>query len=75
MKFTLTINSDNDACQDAQDLIHILEGEVQRLRRLAQDGWLAKENAGHILDINGNVVGEWSWGEEGWDNARTPARE
>ena len=61
MKFTLTINSDNDACQDAQDLIRILDSEIDRLRRLAQDGWLAQSNSGHVLDYNGNVIGEWSW--------------
>lgn len=58
MKFTLTIELDNDAFGDPQELARIL-------RKLADSpdlpglGWAAAGDTMRVADINGNTVGGW----------------
>lgn len=51
--FTLTINTDNAAFEDApgEEVARILEATASRLRNLAQSG--------NLRDFNGNAVGSF----------------
>lgn len=49
----MTIETDNDAVQEAWDLAQLLK----RVGRRLQEG----HDEGVLLDVNGNTVGSWSW--------------
>lgn len=55
MKFTFTIESDNDVFSD----LNQAQSEIQRLLMQTSDQLGYGELAGRVYDINGNRVGAW----------------
>ena len=61
--FTLKINTDNAAFQSENRGVpddYAKRYEVWRLLDTICDAVIDMESAGKCIDINGNVVGEWS---------------
>ena len=56
-EFTLTVNTENSAVEQAVDLECLLFYETQRIRAKIISG----VTSGKILDDNGNTVGSWEW--------------
>jgi hypothetical protein len=56
--FTITIETDNAAFQDdpAGELAHILGKVAERVSDVDH-----RHDAGKVMDVNGNSVGEWRW--------------
>lgn len=62
MTFRLEIHCENAAFGD--DALERCMEVARILRALSYD-MLAKDDAGKLRDLNGNTVGEWSFGTEG----------
>lgn len=54
MKLSITIDSDNDACQTKSEVIALLKKTIEKIKNASE-----RLDGGRILDINGNSVGEW----------------
>lgn len=61
MKFSLLIDSDNQACQNIDDLLEMLNRVRASVNSKCGDLYKNEYGKAHgkVLDINGNSVGYW----------------